>query len=292
VAESNFLEREVTDEEAAFFQEHGWVFLPNLLPRETCELILEDMKRRMGESGEEVSDPTRVTRPRGAAAKGVAEFAEYYYPSRDNELLHRLTYSERAGLNAHRLMGRDVGVLYHYDLIGCKIPEQREGGTGPTLWHQDDPSLPFDRDGGLVVWLALADLTPDMGTLRFVDRSLRQGRLGRLNLNLEGADPFEVYPRLKELDISPPLTHSPGDATVHHGLTLHSAPANTSDDPRWVFIRGYLPADVRYTGAPWLHFKDLDVKVDQLIEHPRFPLLYEGAAPRGRSEFASAKGPA
>jgi Phytanoyl-CoA dioxygenase (PhyH) len=274
------LEREVTDAEADLFRKNGWVFLPQLVDPESCRHILAHVMERMGETGEEVSDPTRARRPRGAAARDAAEFADYYHPAGDFGVCEQLAYSPRVGRNVQRLMSRDVGVRYHYDLIGCKIPESREGGTGATFWHQDDPSSPFDRDGAVVVWLALTDLTPDTGTMRFLNGSRQEGSLGRLNLNMEGADIFELYPALGSYPISEPLTYAAGDATAHHGLTLHSAPPNTSSRPRWAYIRAYFAADVRYTGAPWFHMDGLGLQVDQLIEHPKFPLVHKGAAPR------------
>jgi ectoine hydroxylase-related dioxygenase (phytanoyl-CoA dioxygenase family) len=274
------LERDVTDAEVNFFKENGWVFLPQLVDREACAQILAHARERMGETGEEISDPTRARRPRGAAARSAAEFADYYHPAGDFGVCEQLTYSPKVGGNVQRLMSRDVGVRYHYDLIGCKIPESREGGTGATFWHQDDPSSPFDRDGAVVVWLALTDLTPDTGTMRFLNGSRREGRLGRLNLNQEGADMFELYPDLASHEISEPLTYAAGDATAHHGLTLHFAPSNTSSQPRWAYIRAYFAADARYTGSPWFHMDGLGLQVDQLIENPKFPLVHEGAAPR------------
>ena len=54
---------------------------------------------------------------------------------------------------------------------------------------------------------------------------------------------------LRELPQSPPLHLEPGDATVHDGMTIHSAGANQTADPRWSYVVQYFVADALYTGA-------------------------------------------
>jgi ectoine hydroxylase-related dioxygenase (phytanoyl-CoA dioxygenase family) len=41
-----------------------------------------------------------------------------------------------------------------------------------------------------------------------------------------------------------------GDATIHHCLTVHSAPENLTDTPRWVLLASYMPGDALYNGRP------------------------------------------
>jgi hypothetical protein len=55
---------------------------------------------------------------------------------------------------------------------------------------------------------------------------------------------LERYPKLKELyPLSPPFHYQPGDASVHHGYTIHGTPLNRTDKPRWSYIPTYVPAD-------------------------------------------------
>ena len=45
-------------------------------------------------------------------------------------------------------------------------------------YHQDASEQGSDRVGEVQFWLALSEVTPEMGPMRFVDRSHREGPLG------------------------------------------------------------------------------------------------------------------
>jgi ectoine hydroxylase-related dioxygenase (phytanoyl-CoA dioxygenase family) len=63
----------------------------------------------------------------------------------------------------------------------------------------------------------------------------------------------------------------PGDATVHHSLTVHGASANSTPHQRWSFLTSYFPEGARYTGAPNHDCDGLDLRIGYEIEHPSFP---------------------
>ena len=99
------------------------------------------------------------------------------------------------------------------------------------------------------MWAPLVECPPEMGTLRFLSGSRRAGPLGRYGtrdgggarLAIEQANPgvFEQF------ELSAPLALRVGDVTIHDGLTLHAAPANTTDSARWVYSTVWFPADAR-----------------------------------------------
>jgi hypothetical protein len=71
-------------------------------------------------------------------------------------------------------------------------------------------------------WVALADIVPEQGAMRFLTGSHREGPLGTHGVLGTGAsdDALTVYPGLLDLyELSPPLNYRAGDATVHHCLT-------------------------------------------------------------------------
>ena len=163
-------------------------------------------------------------------------------------------FSERMEANATRLCDRkrfkgiDVPLRYRYDNLVLKPP----GGKG-TTYHQDSSEHGSDRVGELQFWLALATVTPEMGAMRFVDRSHREGPLGStFNGDDDGGfngsgDLLQQYPLLvDELGLSEPFFYEPGDCTLHHGFCVHGGPDNTTPDPRWSFLFSYTPADTRY----------------------------------------------
>lgn len=216
--------REVTDDEVAFYERNGWVKLDRLI---TPELAAELMR-----VGLETSD-----RPGGwesmATAPGVEPFRS-------------VMFSDRMGRNASRLVNRqrltdvDTPLRYRNDHLVRRDPGSEQG----TPYHQDSAEHGSDRIGELQFWLALAEVTPEMGAMRFLSGVHREGPLG------SGAfhdDLLRQYPKLTDLyELSPPFHYQPGDATVHHGYMIHGAPPNTTDRSRWSYIYSYTPADTRW----------------------------------------------
>ena len=152
--------------------------------------------------------------------------------------------------NRKRLKGVDVPMRYRIDIFGERAP----GGGGATP-HQDACEHGSDRVGELQFWMALAEVTPEMGSMRFVNRSHKEGALGSV-FNRDdddvvpmgkGGNLFDQYPQLvPELGLSEPFTYAPGDCTVHAGYTVHMSPANTTEDTRWNWLFSFSPADTRY----------------------------------------------
>jgi ectoine hydroxylase-related dioxygenase (phytanoyl-CoA dioxygenase family) len=68
--------------------------------------------------------------------------------------------------------------------------------------------------------------------------------------NLES--PPDVDSRRDEFDVAH-FDTVPGDCILHHSLTLHGAPANTSTSIRRAIILRYLGDDVRYIGPRGSH---------------------------------------
>jgi hypothetical protein len=94
-------------------------------------------------------------------------------------------------------------------------------------------------------WLALAEVTADMGPMRFIDGSHREGPLGSVFNDDGGGDLLDLYPKLAER-LTPPMEYEPGDATVHVGHTVHGSLPNLTDRTRISYIFQYIPADTRY----------------------------------------------
>ena len=231
--------REVTDEEVAFYHEYGWVMMKQLVdPGFATEL------QRVGQECRERQEEEGTGRP--GVHLALREDAEPY-PS--------FMFSQRMSTNAMRLVnkkrlkGVDVALRYRIDMHILKPP----GAAGAT-YHQDSAEHGSDRVGELQFWLALDEVTPEMGAMRFVTRSHREGPLGSV-FNDDRGDLLEQFPNLTSvLELSPPLHYQPGDCTVHHGYTVHGGPANSTDKPRLSYLFSYAPADTRYwngTAANW-----------------------------------------
>ena len=221
--------REVTDEEVACYQEYGWVMMRQLVAPEFAAELLRAGQEWSERSGKE-------TGPRSGLAReeGTEPFRSFMFSERMSQNAMRL-------VNRKRLKGVDVPLRYRIDLLLQKLP----GAAGST-YHQDSSEHGSDRVGELQFWLALAEVTPEMGAMRFVSRSHREGPLGSV-FNDDRGDLLEQFPNLTSvLELSPLFRYQPGDCTVHHGYTIHGGPANSTDKPRWSYLFSYSPADTRY----------------------------------------------
>ncbi len=267
------LMRDVTDEEVAFYQENGWAKLEQLIPEAVATQMLDAVREAMEQSEAELGEG-------GVSAGGQVHdrvyWRDWHFPGRDDgiEPFRSLAYSREIGHNAQRFIGREVPINYHADMMAVKMPTGH-AASGPTGFHQDWVNFPFDRVGFLSFWIALSDIPPERGAMRFLSGSHKAGPLGKMGL-VGGPQPTEYYPDLLErFPLSPPLHLRAGDATVHNGMVVHGAPPNSTDKPRWAAILSYHPADTCYTGAPHHIFSaDLGLEVGKPIKNDLFRVVY------------------
>jgi hypothetical protein len=269
--------RTVTDEEVAFYEENGWVKLDQLLSPDLAAELLARAKHHMGPEG----DANQLRD--GIDLVGHQSWHDYHDIADEDELFEAVGYGVEIGRSAQRLMQREVGVRAYANMLAVKLGKKQQTRTreyAKTDFHQDFPTLAMDRTGYLGFWIALDEVTPDMGGLRFHTKSHRLGSLGRIGW-FEDRDLFQVYPNLgQECPLSPELHYRPGDATVHHGFTVHGAPENVTDHPRWAFLVGFFPADTKYTGAMVAgdeHLRDGErygLQIGQPFDHPAFRLVH------------------
>jgi ectoine hydroxylase-related dioxygenase (phytanoyl-CoA dioxygenase family) len=242
--------REVTDEEVGQYHEQGWVMLRSLIPPDVARLLLESAAAQV--EAARAGSAMALERREPPFSREVAEEVNRMHTVvlRDaDDPFHALVLSPRAGLAAQRLsnQARLTGVpgamRYHTGFVGRK-----PAGAGGTLYHQDSTEEGPDRAGALMFWLALDEVTPEMGAMRFVTGAHREGPLGMvMHEASNGKDLLEQLPKLTELyELSPPFHYQPGDATVHAGYAIHGAPPNSTERDRWAYIFGYIPAETRY----------------------------------------------
>jgi hypothetical protein len=260
--------REVTDEEVSSYRENGWVKLDGLMSPELANELLERAKARMGEHATvEMPD----NRPNIMTPQLRALWQDWQNPAEEDELFRSVSQSRAMGRLASRLL-RDRDVRWWGDGILCKLPSSEGGSRTP--WHQDFPYVALDRIGLLNVWVALVDMPAEMGTMRFLNRSQRIGPMGRVIHRTDGKDLLDLYPWIaEEHEVSPALRLKCGDATVHDWMTVHAAPPNETDQPRWAYTDSLLPAETLFTGAQQRRTDGLELKVNEPLEHPRFPVL-------------------
>ena len=265
--------RSVTPEEVAHYEEFGWVMLEGFVQRPTVKLILDAAYRRMGEDAD---SNTVIETLAPGVEKNIAYFNAEYGAGLETPQMR--AYIEGVGRAGKALMNRSrpTSARYFSDFYAPKLPASkgaRHGGNGPTSFHQDFINFSVDRSGGMTFWLALEDYGPDFGTMSFVNGSHRRGVYGNYRTYAPGEDLLDIYPELRELPMSEPMTYAAGDVTVHSHLTVHGAGANTRERPRWAYLVLVQPGDACFTGAPPEAFDPTGIAINQVLPDDRFPIL-------------------
>jgi ectoine hydroxylase-related dioxygenase (phytanoyl-CoA dioxygenase family) len=271
--------RDLTDEEVAHYHREGWVKAEALIPADVAAQMLATVERVLAGPVQSDADTAAPDTERwGQQVVDSGYWRDYHYIAREDKLepFHSIAFSQEIGRNSKRLLGREVGVRYNADFVAVKVPGPADSAANrPTDAHQDFVNVPFDRVGNHNYWIALDHVTPAQGSLRFYSRSHRLGPLG-----LTGPDHEQVLESYREIldrdcELSPPLELRPGDATIHSSLTIHLAPSNATERNRIAYILAYMPADSRYTGAPYHNVDGTGLRMGDRFEHPRFPVVYE-----------------
>jgi Phytanoyl-CoA dioxygenase (PhyH) len=257
--------REVTDDEVRTYAENGWVKLPGLISREAAGELLAVVKSKMGEHGD-----AGMNTP--STARNLDAFAKWYRLDEQSELFYALRYNRQLGRNAALLMRRDMPIRSLTALTAVKLPKDADvdRAKGPTVWHQDHMATPA-KCTSLGYWIALDEVTPEMGPMQFRNGSHREGLL---------TPPMEDWALLEDYELSAPLHLQPGDATAHSSLVVHGAGLNESDRPRWGYIINTFPGDAPWVPYPTNHTAGIEDELTpgKPLDHPRFPLIYDPAS--------------
>jgi Phytanoyl-CoA dioxygenase (PhyH) len=239
----------LTTDETSHFRERGGAKLDGLLAPDLANELLERAKN--GPMG-----PSAADNPiREGFDLDFPWWHDFNNVIEADEAFAAVGLSAAMRSNAQHLLRRRTGMLSWSNRLGVKVGagQQTTVTSEATTFHQDGPEIPMDRASWVRFWIALDDVTPDMGTMRFVDRSHLLGLVGNAHFEQEDLPPdealFHAYPELAEMNVTDLVHFRPGDATVHSMYTLHAGPANTTDSPRWALIYSYFEDDTVYTGS-------------------------------------------
>ncbi|MBT8103089.1 MAG: phytanoyl-CoA dioxygenase family protein [Gammaproteobacteria bacterium] len=138
------------------------------------------------------------------------------------------------------LIGPDV-LLYNVVYI-VKEPHS----PAHVSWHQDLTYWGLDSDEQVSAWLALAPATEQSGCMRMIPGSHKHGRYGHAETN-DASNVLKLGQTVAGIDDADAQLCSlqPGEASFHHGWTLHSSGPNSSDDRRIGLNIQYLATRVR-----------------------------------------------
>jgi hypothetical protein len=247
--------RAITATEVDELHQRGWVKLPALLCAERAAELLAQAKHL-----------ARSKERRDARMSAAAAPDTILYPSDSDTLFAALAHDTNLGEAARVLLGYNGGMRLWGDALGVVAP-RTELPAAARHWHQDAGKLPLDR-ASISLWIALDEITPDQGPLRFREGSHRLGPLG----TLDGDASTAAWVRLSACPVSPAGRLMPGDATAHLSLTVLAALDNESERTVWPYSLKYFPDGSRFTGLPAARTAGLGLEPGTVIKHERFPI--------------------
>jgi ectoine hydroxylase-related dioxygenase (phytanoyl-CoA dioxygenase family) len=162
---------------------------------------------------------------------------------------------------AAQILAADEVRLF-YDQLFVMEPK---GATG-TPWHQDLPYWPIQGPDVISIWVPFDAVSPENGVVSYIKGSHRWAKLIRPKsprLTAEGVtDEMSTSNQGKDFNPDAPDIEllkwnlEPGDVLVHHGMTVHGAPANqTQDRRRRALAVRFAGPQTRYDPRPgtWIH---------------------------------------
>ncbi len=220
------------------FQEWGYLYIKNYVSPKTCDALLSDfMSQLMPHVA--LDDATGIPVLKGNPfVETDAVWDEVYPKLQALESFHQF-FHEPAILDLMKTVsGTDVFV-YPMKMARISTPGKIGYETPP---HQDARS---HAAGPTMagIWIALHDVTAEMGRLKILPRSHKRGVRPVTTSVGVGNVQCEIYPEETSWHVS---DVSRGDVIIFHSATVHAAQANTSSR----FVR--MSVDTRFCdhGAP------------------------------------------
>ncbi len=250
-------------DDAAFYQEHGWVITPKLLDDSVIDEALAGLNehwsghrdRTLPGAGQHFADwmPGAGTGTRNNE-----------YISLQNDKVSRLAWSETVGAVAASAAGTDAIRLFDDQMV-YKPGGQKEAVVG---WHIDgDYWGTCSSQNMLTAWIPLHDCPEEMGPLVVLDGSHKWShKIDRDVLSFHSPDMNALQRHVEELGLEfRPVTMQlkRGQFSLHHCRAIHGSYPNRSANPRIalaVHVQGnenvYRPA-TRPDGRPVRLYNDM-----------------------------------
>ena len=192
-----------------------------------------------------ILDSAQAAHHRAELETAEARFGPLHYRSKAHTIL-RSPFALATMPNVLDMVEALIGpniLLYNVTYI-IKEPHT----TSFVSWHQDLTYWGLSHDDQVTMWLALSPASMTSGCMKMIPGSHKHGRFDHHetsdadNVLLQGQTVKDVP---EESASFCPL--AAGEASFHHGWTLHASMANESDDRRIGLNVQYLATHVRQT---------------------------------------------
>jgi len=235
----------LTQEQVEFYQEHGYLRIPNVFTKEEMDAMDRDLmilidKWATSEAGwtgpwrKKYMDEATEKKSKLVAMHDLQDYAESWNRAVDNEILCDAMAD---------LLGPDVEL--HHSTLHAKPPE-----TGhPFPMHQDWAFYKHRDDRYVDVLVHLDDTCHDNGEIRFLAGSNKLGALEHITQTPEGGCTPHLPTDKYGLEQTVAVPAKRGDVVVFNIFTIHGSHINVTDKIRRLVRIGYRsPMNEQYEG--------------------------------------------
>ncbi len=228
----------LSPQQIAFYQENGFVVLPNFLDADE----LEHWRETTDEAVAQRLETGGLNNQADPDAYYAQVFTQCIKLADTHAGMRALMLDSRLGRVAATLAGLD-GIRVWHDQALFKPPF-----GNPTGWHLDNPYWSFSSRDAISLWVALDDATLANGALFYLPGTHKTARFDNAGIGQNLADLFKVYPQWRALE-SVGCPCPAGSAVFHNGLTAHGAGANMTNKPRRAMTCAYMPEGATFNGV-------------------------------------------
>ncbi len=219
------LERAITDEEIATYNEDGIVVLRGLFNDVWLDKLRQWVDEDMAAPGKLHQELT----PKGQTGRFYFNTFMWTYHDGFKEFVME---SPAAAIAGSLMQSSKVNIFFDQLLV-------KEPGTAEkTPWHHDMPYWPVRGREICTVWLALDPVTKESGAVEYVKGSHKWDQAFKPPA-FAGDEKYKIdLPKVPDIEAERDKYEfvqyelQPGDCTVHHGLLVHGAPGNANSGVR------------------------------------------------------------
>ena len=254
---------ELTSTTISSFQRDGFVATPDVftdeeLGRFSAAVDLE-VSKRTAEDGRKVSEKTTYE-------QSFIQCMRLWETAPD--VVPLSCHSGLAGIAAQLLEVDSVRMWQDQALY-------KEAGGRETTPHQDQTFWPIGEEPLVSAWIPFDDIRVENGAMAYVPGSHKAGRLKVVDITHQ-TDPYEILGDPALAGREPHwMEIKAGTVVWHHGLTVHQASANSTNQTRRVFTVVYVASDAkRINSWPTYPLDREGIKVGEQMRGDSMPVLW------------------
>lgn len=212
---------DLSSEQRTYYQEQGHIMLRHVASAEEVQAY----RPVIGEMVRQLNRHTKPLEERDTYGKAFIQIGNVWVKS---EAVQRFVFAKRFTKIAADLMGVDRVRIYADQAL------YKEPGGGHTPWHQDQIYWPLDTNNTITMWMPLVPIPDEVGSMTFASGTHHSGYITKQVISDESHKTLKDYIQSKGIETINYGGMAAGDATFHAGWTLHSAPANPTEQMREV----------------------------------------------------------